>query len=137
VRVEEGQAGTAEHHWLRACLADEAQDERYSLTRSLNVRFEASQTMVFELFRQTPAKVRYEPGLSLLDGFVVVSTRERNMLLHTHDLDMVEVLGRAAYYPVHGVHLTFLDNPTLCLGHDSARSPFGQRTALEDEPSGD
>lgn len=115
VRVEEGRAGASKCHWLHTSLAKEAQDERYSLTRTLDVRFEAGQTVVFDLFRQAPTKVGDESGLGLLNGFVVLRTLELDVLLYAHDLDMVEVLGCAAHDSVHRVHLALLNDPALCL----------------------
>ena len=68
---------------------------------------------------------------------LVIGAPERYVLFDAHNLDMIQILGRTPYDPMHRVYLALFDDPALCFGHDSTRRPFGKRSLLEDEPSGD
>ena len=65
---------------------------------------------------------------------LILSTLKRDMLLDTHDLDMVEVLRRAPYNSPHRINFALLNNPALRLGHDTSRGPFWNGAPLQDKP---
>lgn len=46
---------------------------------------------------------------------LVIGSPERYVLLHSHNLDMVEILCRTPNDALHWVDFTLLNNPTLCL----------------------
>lgn len=54
---------------------------------------------------------------------LVLRPLECDLLLHSHDLNMVEVLCSAANHTVDWINLAFFDDPTLCLWDDPLRDP--------------